>query len=195
MDKKLSEHIYFALVITDFDYISVRHLMAGALFPSAGALANVVIDRYIKIALMSAGRNDLIDVIKKWRGNKSHNVPEIMKLYKNEVGAIIELTVAEQNILDNIYKCYCFRYVDEMFKTKGSCEIRMADMHTIDKVVSFFRNKIELISPHLGNTIIDVLLKGDPQAVSALSTGNVDLRSVFLFDNPYFSDVSSASVH
>ncbi len=66
MDKKLSEHIYFALVITDFDYIAVRHLMAGALFPSAGSLANVVMDRYIKIALMSAGRNDLIDVIKKY---------------------------------------------------------------------------------------------------------------------------------
>ena len=188
MDKGLSEKIYFSLVVTDFDYIAVRHLMAGAFFPSAGALANIVIDRYIKTFLWSMNRNDLVNKIKNWGGNKSHDILKMIELCKKELGIALELNNQEQAILRNVYKCYCFRYIDVMFRTKGACEIRMNYMHTIDKICTFFRGKIQLIPPHQGNTIIDILLKGDPKGVAALSTGNVNLREVLLADNPYLNE-------
>jgi len=188
MNKALSEKIYFSLIVTDFDYIAVRHLMAGAFFPSAGALANITIDRYIKTFLWSMNRDDLVDKIKGWGGNKSHNISKMIVLCKRELGISLDLNKQEQSILKNIYECYCFRYIDVMFKTKGACEIRMNYMHTIDKICAFFRGKTQLIPPHQGKTIIDILLKGDPKGIAALSTGNVNLREVLLADNPYFNE-------
>lgn len=186
MDKKLSEKIYFSLVAVDFDYIAVRHLMAGAIFPSAGTLANMVIDRYIKTFLWSEDRDDLVQKIRKWKGsNGSHDIVGMIDLVKKELKLELELSDTELEVLKNIFKCYCFRYVDNLFQTQGMCEIRMNYIHTIDKVCSFFRERIKLISPHHGNTIIDILLGGNEKGIAALSTGNVNLRDILLTDNPY----------
>jgi len=185
MDKKLSEKIYASLVVVDFDYIAVRHLMAGAFFPSAGALANIVIDRYIKTFLWSIARNDLAQKIRSWKGNKSHDIVSMIKLVNQDLKLGLELDAKELEILKNLFQCYCFRYADDLFKTQGMCEIKMNYMHTIDKACSFFREQIKLIPPHYGNTIIDVLLSDNEKGVAALSTGNVNLRSVLIMDNPY----------
>jgi len=80
MDKVLSEKVFFSLWVTDFDYISTRHLLAGSLFPSAASLANITMERYIKTYLWSLGRDDLATKIKNWGGNESHNTLRIIEL-------------------------------------------------------------------------------------------------------------------
>ena len=79
MDKRLSEKLHFGLIVTDYDYIATRHLMGAALFPSAAALAHVVLDRYIKMFFQATEQNNLILQVRKWRGNESHNVPKILE--------------------------------------------------------------------------------------------------------------------
>ncbi len=191
MDKKLSENIYFSLIVVDFDYISVRHLMAGSFFPTAGALSNVFIDRYIKTFFWSIERDDLVNKIKNWGGNESHNALRMMELYEKEFNKSLKLNDQEKNILENIYRCYCFRYIDVMFtkKVRGMCEIHTNYMHTIDKICAFFRNKIEIIPPHQGNTVIDILIENNPTKIAAFNSGNVNLREVLLADNPYFGNI------
>lgn len=189
MDKQLSEKLYFGLIVTDYDYIATRHLMGAALFPSAAALANVVLDRYIKMLFQATEQNNLILQVREWRGNESHNVPKILELYNQEFTDKLILTDAERLTLENIFKLYCFRYVDYMFQNKFSAGVVMHDMHLIDKIAHFFRSRINLIPPHLGNTIIDQLIGSNKVAHAAVSMGNVDLRDVLFSDNHYFVPV------
>lgn len=186
MDKKLSEKIFFSLWVTDFDYISTRHLLAGSLFPSAASLANITMDRYIKTYFWSVDRDDLVNKIKKWGGNESHNVFKMIKLYETEFNDSLNLDSKEKDKLKDIYLCYCFRYIDAMYTTKEMCKILKNYMYTIDKICHFFRNKIQLIPPHQGNTLVDILLENNSTKLAALNTGNVNLREVFLVDNHYF---------
>lgn len=182
-----SEKSYLSLWIVDFDYISVRHLMAGYILSSAASLANITIDRYIKTYLWSIGRNDLVETIRKWGGNESHNILRIIDFCKKELQLPLELSDEERKILDNLYKVYCFRYIDYMFKNGGMAEIGMPYMYTIDKMCHFFRSKIVLQPPHLGQTMIDLLIEGKPQSLAALNHGNINLREVLLNDNRYFN--------
>lgn len=186
MDNKLSEKIFFSLWVTDFDYISVRHLLAGSLFPSAGQLANVTIDRYIKTYFWSVNRDDLVNQIKNWHGNESHNISKMIQLYEVELDDPLNLDTQEKETLEDIYLCYCFRYIDAMYTTKEMYKILKNYMYTIDKICHFFRNKIQLIPPHQGNTLIDILFENNPTKLAALNTGNVNLKEVFLVDNHYF---------
>jgi len=192
MDKTLSEKLYFGLIVTDYDYMATRHLMGAALFPSAAALANVVLDRYIKMVFQAAGRDDLVVKVRGWKGNESHNVPKILKLYNQEFTDVLSLSVAELTTLENIFKLYCFRYSDYMFQNKLSAGIVMRDMYTIDKVAYFFRSKIRLIPPHLGNTILDQLSLNNSCAHAAISVGNINLRDVLFSDNRYFVSVKAS---
>lgn len=186
MTNKLSEKIFLSLWVTDFDYISVRHLLAGSLFPSSASLANISIDRYIKTYFWSVNRDDLVDKIKKWGGNESHNIFRMVELYQIEFKDSLKLNDKEKDELKDIYMCYCFRYIDVMYTKKGICKIFKSYMYTIDKICYFFRNKIQLISPHKGNTLIDILLENNPAKLAALNTGNANLRELFLSDNHYF---------
>jgi len=186
MDKKLSEKLFLSLWMVDFDYISTRHLLAGSLFPSAASLANITMDRYIKTYLWSIERNDLVERIKGWGGNESHNVFRMVNLYEEEFNDSLNLSEQEKNTLKDIYMCYCFRYIDVMYIKKGMCKIFKNYMYTIDKVCHFFREKIKLIPPHQGNTIIDILFENNSQKVASLNTGNINPREVLLADNLYF---------
>ena len=185
MNKKLSEKVFFSLWVTDFDYISTRHLLAGSLFPSAASLANIAMERYIKTYLWSLGRDDLVMKIKKWGGNESHNTPRIIELCEKEINISPGLNKKEGKILKDIYTCYCFRYIDVMYARRDMCQILKNYMYTIDKVCCFYREKIQLILPHQGNTLIDVLLENNPDKMAALNTGNVNLREVLLHDNQF----------
>jgi len=148
MDKKLSEKVFFSLWITDFDYISVRHLLAGSLFPSAASLAVITIDRYIKTYFWSIKREDLVQKIKKWGGNESHNILKMISLYEKEFNTSLNLSDEEKNKLKDMYKCYCFRYIDVMYIEKGLCKMFKNYMYTIDKICHFYRNKIQLVPPY-----------------------------------------------
>ena len=186
MDEKTLQKMLFSLYVVDFDYIAVRYLMAGGFFPTVGSLANIVIDRYIKTFLWSQDRNDLVRQIIRWRGNESHNIVRVINICKQEINIGPELSEQEIEVLRNIYKSYCFRYVDFMFAGKDHCEIYMKDMHTIDKICYFFRKKIEEVTPRIEKTPINLLLSGDSIMVKGLSCGNVNMRDLLLFDNPYF---------
>ena len=183
MDKRLSEKIFFSLWMTDFDYISTRHLSAGSFFPSAASIANITMERYIKTYLWSLGRDDLVAKIKNWGGNKSHNTLEIIKLCKKVIDISPDLKKNEEEILKNIYTCYCFRYIDVMYAKKGMCKIFKNYMYTIDKICCFYREKIQLIPPHQGNTLIDILIENNLKKIAALNTGNINIREVLLHDN------------
>jgi len=185
MDKVLSEKVFFSLWVTDFDYISTRHLLAGSLFPSAASLANITMERYIKTYLWSLGRDDLATKIKNWGGNESHNTLRIIELWKKEISILPSLNENEKKILKDVYICYCFRYIDVMYARKDMCKILKNYMYTIDKICCFYREKIQLISPHQGNTLIDILLENNPAKIAALNTGNVNIREVLLYDNQF----------
>jgi len=127
------------MILNDLKYISIRSLYWDWFFPSGAEIATQLINNATKIYLKSIKRNDLINVIKGWRKNETHNIVRMIDYLNSELNLGLSLSKNDRDVLDNLYKLYKARYIETM--DKGGAKTIMSDMHVIDATYSFFREK------------------------------------------------------
>ncbi|NQU87598.1 MAG: hypothetical protein HQ541_17740 [Mariniphaga sp.] len=178
--------VSFQLYVNDLDYIAVRKLILDGFFSTAGSLANLVLDRYIKTFLWSIDREDVVKMIKGLGGNDSHDVLQMIEKCKEEGLSVPDLNSEEEKQLKNIHQCYCFRYIDYMFKTKSNAEMRDNYIHTVDKVAHFYRTRVFENPPQKGKAPIDLICAGHPIIGTAITCNRSDCSEILFLGNKYF---------
>jgi hypothetical protein len=158
MDKKES-NIIAELILNDFKYLSVRFLYINWFFPSGAEIANQLMDNIIKLYLKSINRVDLINIIRGWHGNETHNTVKIIELVIRELKLDFDLN-NNISILENIYKIYQNRYLDNL-KNTGECRTLLKDINSIDYVYKYFRDRVKISEVGKKELLIDkIFLKG-----------------------------------
>ncbi len=152
----------------DSDYVATRVLFMTGVLPSAGRLANSVIESYAKAFLWSINHEDFIQKIKEWGGNPSHDSKKILNLIHQE--ALIPkwdgFSKKSEEILDNCYKLYCMRYMD-VFKVqpKLKADVGVTDLEVIDEITFFLRSSIKMEDSSWENTPVNRILQGKSGAL------------------------------
>ncbi|MBI4653339.1 hypothetical protein HY750_03750 [Candidatus Kuenenbacteria bacterium] len=150
MDKEKNK-IVMELIINDLKYLSVRFLYFNWFFPSGAEVANQLIDSIIKVYLKSIGRADLINRIRSWKGNETHNIVRILELIIE--GLKLDFNLGANKVtLENIYKIYQNRYLDNLEKI-GACQTLLKDINTIDYIYKYFRDKINISEKKKGGNV------------------------------------------
>lgn len=144
------------LILNDFKYLSVRFLFFNWFFVVGAETANQLLDNIIKLYLKSINRFDLIKKIRKWGGNESHNVPRIIQLCIEELGLDFNIN-SHKNVLENIYKTYQLRYLENL-KDTGEVKGYLKDIQTIDYSYKFFRDRINISDHGKKQTLVYILL-------------------------------------
>ncbi|MFA6522613.1 MAG: hypothetical protein WCT24_03425 [Patescibacteria group bacterium] len=127
------------MILNDLKYISVRSLYWDWFFPSGAEIATQLINNAIKIFLKSIKRYDLIKIIRGWGGNETHNIIRMVDYLNSELALGLLLSEHDREILDNLFKLYKARYIETM--DRGGAKTIMSDIHIIDAIYSFFREK------------------------------------------------------
>ena len=158
MNKEESNIIY-ELILNDLKYLSVRSLYFNWFFTVGAEITNQLLDNMIKLYLKSIKRLDVVKEIRDWRGNESHNVPRIMELCREKLNLDFDFD-NYKGVLDNIYKTYQVRYLENLKKT-GEIRGFLKDLHTIDYTYKYFRDKIDVSEEAKNETPINkIFLRG-----------------------------------
>lgn len=152
------------VISADSDYVAARLLFMVGILPSAGRLANHVIESLTKAFLWSIDRDDLIDKIIGWGGNSSHNALKILQLIHKEklIENVDTLINRHKTVLESFYSLYQMRFMDifEKGQPKLYADVGVLDVETMDEIVSVLRNAIVLIPSLWNETPITNILKG-----------------------------------
>lgn len=90
-----------------------------------------------------------------------------------------------KTVLENIYKIYQIRYLESL-KNIGDCRTIMNDIHTIDYVYKYFRDKLQISEKYKDETLINkVLLAGKDLP---WRTDKISLLKLFRLENRSFKD-------
>jgi hypothetical protein len=170
------------VILNDLKYLSVRQLYFNWFFPTGAEVANQLIDNTIKVYLQSIKRQDIINRIRKLRGNETHNVVRMINMLIAELSLDFDLATHEE-VLDNLYKLYQNRYLDSIQKT-GACKTLIGDLNTIDYTYEYFRNKIDISEKAKGETIINKLFAKNQDFPWGID--NISLMSLFCRNNKHF---------
>ncbi len=173
------------MILNDMKYLSARFLYFNWFFPVGAETANQLLDNTIKLYLKSINRLDLIEEIKSWHGNESHNVPRIIELCITKLNSDFNLNV-HKTILEAIYKTYQVRYLENLKKT-GEVRGSLKDIRTIDYSYKYFRDKIKVSEHGKNNTLVYKLLTGIDMWWG--EDKNINLRTILLCDNEYFKNL------
>lgn len=172
------------VILADLKYLSVRHLYFNWFFNTGAETANQLIDVIIKIYLKSINREDLVREIRSWRGNETHNTTRIIEnlCSKDKLGIDFDIE-NHKTILENIYKIYRNRYLDQL-KNTGQCKTLLKDLDTIDYTYKYFRDKVKLSDNAKKELLINKLFFNNqdiPWGVDKIS-----LYNLFYRDNKHF---------
>lgn len=179
---KEESNIICEIILNDFKYLSVRFLYFNWFFPAGTEVANQLIDNTIKLYLKSINRSDIIKEIREWRGNESHNISRIIELCINKLNLDFSLN-NYKGVLDNIYKSYQVRYLENLKKT-GEIRGFLKDIHVIDYTYKYFRDKINISEDKKNETPINkIFLKGQDLP---WGEDKISLLNIFTRDNQAF---------
>lgn len=170
------------IILNDLKYLSVRQLYFNWFFSVGSEVATQLIDNTTKVYLQSTKRTDLIEKIRNWRGNETHNIVRIIKMLIKELSLDFDFTV-HRDILKNLYKGYQNRYLDAIGKV-GTFQILLSDLNTIDYTYKYFRDKINISSQAMEETIINKLFLKKQDLF--WGENNVSLYSLFYEKNNHF---------
>ena|SRR3989338_1630304 len=153
------------VVSADSDYVASRLLFMVGILPSAGRLANHVIESYAKAFLWSISRGDIVKMIRDWRGNPTHDSNKILQLIckENLLVGLDAIVSKHGNVMENFHAAYCMRYMDIFEKevtSKLCADLGVIDVGTLDEVVSVLRKAIVLQEPSWIETPLTKILKG-----------------------------------
>lgn len=174
--------IILELITDDLKYLSVRQLYYDWFFPSGAELANQLIDNVIKLYLKSISQNDLVETIKSWHGNESHNLIKIIELCIEKLGLDFDIKT-HKTTLENIHKTYQIRYLDNLEKI-GEVRGCLKDINTIDYCYKYFRDLIKISDRGRENTLIGKIVANG--GIMWGKDKSVDLGRILLRDNLYF---------
>lgn len=182
MNKEESK-IVCELILNDFKYLSVRFLFFNWFFTIGAETADQLLDSIIKLYLGTINRLDLIKEIRGWKGNESHNVSRIIELCINKLNLDFNFN-QHRSILENIYKTYQVRYLENLKKT-GEIRGFLKDIHTIDYAYKYFRDKINISEEAKNETLINkIFFKGQDLP---WGEDKISLFAIFSRDNQAFS--------
>ncbi|KKW31040.1 MAG: hypothetical protein UY76_C0067G0001 [Candidatus Uhrbacteria bacterium GW2011_GWA2_52_8d] len=177
------------VISADSDYVAARLLFMVGILPSAGRLANHVLESYAKSFLWSVNRDELIKEIMSWGGNHSHDAKRILKLISEKClsNSLDPMIRKHTNILKNFFAVYCMRFMDIFEKGQPtlSADIGVVDMHALDEIVSILRDKIVLQDVSWNQTPVFKILRGED---GGLGKGE---REYLLRDNAHLGDKNS----
>jgi len=170
------------LILNDLKYLSVRFLFFNWFFTVGAETANQLLDNTIKLYLETINYTNLIKEIRGWKGNESHNVPRIIELCINKLNLDFNFN-QHRSILENIYKTYQVRYLENLEKT-GEIRGLLKDIHTIDYTYKYFREKIKISDEAKNETIINkIFLRGRDLL---WGEDKISLFRIFMRDNQAF---------
>ncbi len=181
MDKTES-NIIAELILNDFKYLSVRFLYLNWFFPSGAEIANQLIDNIIKLYLRSINRVDLLNKIRSWHGNETHNTVKILELVIQDLKLDFDLN-SSRNTLENIYKIYQNRYLDNCSKV-GECKTLLNDVEVIDYTYEYFRNKIKISEDGRKELLINKLFLSGEDLL--WGEDKISLNTIFRKNNDHF---------
>lgn len=170
------------VILNDLKYLSVRQLYLSWFFPTGAEVANQLIDNIIKVYLQSIKRQDLIQKIRKWGGNETHNVVRIIEILIIELSLNFDLNI-HKNVLENLYKLYQNRYLDSLKKT-GNSKTLLKDLNTIDYTYKYFRDKVNLSDQAREETIINKVFLKNKDLL--WGEDKISLYNLFYRGNQYF---------
>lgn len=170
------------LILADLKYLSVRHLYFNWFFNTGAETANQLIDAVIKIYLKSINREDLINEIRNWKGNETHNNVRIIEKIIKEFNLDFNIN-KHKIILENIYKLYQNRYLDQLQKT-GKCHTLLKDLDTIDYTYKYFRDKVKLSMGAKNELLINKLFFNNKDI--PWGADNISLYNLFYRNNNNF---------
>ena len=178
------KELFMELNLNDLKYLSVRFLFFNWFFNSGGEIATQLIDNVTKLYLKNINREDIINEIRSWKGNESHNIRRIIELLNSRLNLRFDIN-AHGTTLDEIYKLYLVRYIDKL-KDIGKVNVYLKNLDTIDYTYKFFRDLIKKQVPadKKDEFMIDkIFLAGND-----LNWGEdkISLNSIFKRNNKFF---------
>jgi len=178
---KEESRIVCELNLDDLKYLSTRFLYFNWFFNAGAETANQLLDNLIKLYLKSIRRDDLIDRIKKWGGNERHNIVRIIELCIGELALDFTLP-GYRNTLENIYKTYQCRYLENLEKV-GEAQGFLKDIEVIDYSYKYFRDRLNITEGGKVETLIYKLLT---ESDMDWGQDRLSLRGILLRNNNYF---------